>query len=65
MVSPARSRRVASRSHSLGEADRLGELDVAHLAGEHDHPAAALDRGELLVIAGDQHPAVAVRRPGA
>ena len=42
----------------LSEADGLGELDVAHLAGEHDHPAAPLDRGELLVVPGDQHPAL-------
>ena len=42
----------------LGEPDRLGELDVAHLPGEHDHPATALDGGKLLMVAGDQHPAL-------
>ena len=42
----------------LAEPHRLGELHVPHLAGQHHHRAAAFDGRELLMVAGDQHPAV-------
>ena len=42
----------------LGEPLRFGELDVTQAAGEQHHAAASLDRGELLVVAGDHDLAV-------
>ena len=36
-----------------GEPDRAGQLSVAEVACQQGHPAAALHRGELLVITGD------------
>ena len=42
------------------EPDRLGQLDVAVLAGEQPHSAAALDGGQLFLVPGDEHLAVQV-----
>lgn len=56
--SPARSLSDACRS-TRGEAHCLGELDVTESAGQEHHGAAALDRGELLLVPGDDHLAAA------
>ena len=42
----------------VSEALGFGELDVALTAGQQHHPAAAFDRGELLVVAGHHDLAV-------
>jgi hypothetical protein len=47
---------------SGGEPDRLGQLHVPEPTGQQRHGAAAFDRGELLLVPGqDQFAAVAGR----
>ena len=44
-----------------GDPDRFGQLHVPETPGEQRHRAAAFDRGELLLVPGEQHLAAVPR----